>query len=124
MADAASLTDKATDAACSGDLGAALKLLNEALRRQPDYVPALINLGNVLADSGDADGASAAYERAIAAAPRSFEARANAGNFASEAGRVEEAIRHLRAVRTPEIDPAHQPPTLSLRLPPSPFLSP
>lgn len=43
--------------------------LNKALDENPNYVPALLNLGNLREDFGDRDGARAAYERALAVEP-------------------------------------------------------
>ena len=97
MPPASALTDAAADAAGRGDLDSALDLVRRALNVAPNHLPALICLGNVLADSGDTDGAAAAYQLALTAAPQSFEAHANAGLLASEMGRRDAAIKHLRA---------------------------
>lgn len=43
--------------------------LDGALEDNPDYVPALLNLGNLREDLGDRPGARAAYERALAVEP-------------------------------------------------------
>ena len=43
--------------------------LDAALEDNPDYVPALLNLGNLREDLGDRPGARAAYERALAVEP-------------------------------------------------------
>ena len=43
--------------------------LDAALEGNPDYVPALLNLGNLREDLGDRPGARAAYERALAVEP-------------------------------------------------------
>ncbi len=94
---ASALTDAAADAAGRGDLDSALDLVRRALNVAPNHLPALICLGNVLADGGDTDGAAAAYQLALTAAPQSFEAHANAGLLASEMGRRDAAIKHLRA---------------------------
>ena len=95
---AATLTDSATSAASEGDLDAALQLLRQALQISPKYGPALVNLGNVLADQGDVQGASDAYERAMAVEPDNFECHANAGMLYSDMdGRKDDAILHLRA---------------------------
>ena len=61
-------------------------------------MPALVCLGNVLAERGDASGAATAYGVALQAAPHSFEAHANAGLLAAEQpGRRAAALAHLRA---------------------------
>ncbi|HEY0311164.1 MAG TPA: sulfotransferase [Allosphingosinicella sp.] len=56
----------------SDDLGRAdlaEEALQEALRIAPDYVPALLNLGNLHEDRGALDEARAAFARALAIAP-------------------------------------------------------
>ena len=95
---AAALTDAAADAAGGGDLDSALALVRRALALAPQSVPALVCLGNVLAERGDASGAATAYGVALQAAPHSFEAHANAGLLAAEQpGRRAAALAHLRA---------------------------
>ena len=61
MPSAAALTDAAADAAGGGDLDSALALVRRALSLEPQSVPALVCLGNVLAERGDASGAATAY---------------------------------------------------------------
>ena len=56
MPSAAALTDAAADAAGGGDLDSALALVRRALSLEPQSVPALVCLGNVLAERGDAGG--------------------------------------------------------------------
>ena len=98
MPSAAALTDAAADAAGGGDLDSALALVRRALALAPQSVPALVCLGNVLAERGDASGAATAYGVALQAAPHSFEAHANAGLLAAEQpGRRAAALAHLRA---------------------------
>jgi tetratricopeptide (TPR) repeat protein len=98
MPSAAALTDAAADAAGGGDLDSALALVRRALSLEPQSVPALVCLGNVLAERGDASGAATAYGVALQAAPHSFEAHANAGLLAAEQpGRRAAALAHLRA---------------------------
>ena len=43
--------------------------LEQALRYNPDYVPALLNLGNLREDLGDREGARSAYQRALEIEP-------------------------------------------------------
>ncbi|MDF7775089.1 sulfotransferase [Sphingomonas sp. AOB5] len=52
-----------------GRSGDARAELEQALALDPDYVPALLNLGNLHEDLGDRDAACAAYARACAADP-------------------------------------------------------
>jgi tetratricopeptide (TPR) repeat protein len=49
---------------------AALEALQEALRLNPTYLPALLNMGNLAEDLGDAAEAHTAYERALQVSPR------------------------------------------------------
>ena len=49
----------------------AARELDAAILGNPNYVPALLNLGNLREDLGDADGAREAYAKALAADPRS-----------------------------------------------------
>ena len=98
MSSPRALTDAAADAAGEGNLALALDLVRRALGLAPESVPALICLGNVLAEQGDASGAATAYGVALQAAPHSFEAHANAGLLAAEQpGRRAAATAHLRA---------------------------
>lgn len=58
----------------SDDLGqsdAALAELEQALAIDPDYLSALLNLGNLYEDRGERDAARAAYARALSVAPTS-----------------------------------------------------
>ena len=50
VSSAAALTDAAADAAGGGDLDSALALVRRALSLEPQSVPALVCLGNVLAE--------------------------------------------------------------------------
>jgi protein O-GlcNAc transferase len=98
MPSAAALAGAAADAAGGGDLDSALALVRRALSLEPQSVPALVCLGNVLAERGDTSGAATAYGVALQAAPHSFEAHANAGLLAAEQpGRRAAALAHLRA---------------------------
>jgi len=66
-----------------GDLDGAVADLAQTLKREPRDIGALAGLGAILADSGQAEGALRAYDRALALAP-AFEplqeARARAQN--------------------------------------------
>ena len=83
--------------------------LDAALRIKPDYVPALLNLGNLREDQGERAGAREAYERALAAAPENALAlsRVAAVSFAPELD--EELAGRLRAaIARPGISPGEQ----------------
>ena len=67
-----------------------------ALERVPRYAPALANLGNLLFEQGDVDGAIARYEAAIAADEEYAVAHHNLGVAYKRAGRMGEAVRSMR----------------------------
>ncbi len=60
---------------------AAERELLAALERNADYVPALLNLGNLHEDRGEREPARTAYERALAIDPRCFLALARRANL-------------------------------------------
>jgi tetratricopeptide (TPR) repeat protein len=78
----------APQAACE-DFNAALELL-------PSHAPALTNLGNLLLEEGDVDGAIARYRAAIAADREYAIAYLNLGVAYKKSGRIAEAVRALR----------------------------
>jgi tetratricopeptide (TPR) repeat protein len=67
-----------------------------ALEARPAYVPALTNVGNLLFDAGDVQGAIAHYERAIALDSEYAVAHLNLGAAYKRAGRIADAVRALR----------------------------
>jgi tetratricopeptide (TPR) repeat protein len=68
----------------------------EALRLDPNLVPALINLGNVHYTRGALIEALVLYERAIGLNPSYFEAHFNLGNVLLDLGRLEDACLSYR----------------------------
>ena len=70
---------------------AAERELDQALRSNPDYVPALLNLGNLREDLGDRDGARDAYQRALAIEPANILALARLAGV-SHAAQLDEAL--------------------------------
>jgi tetratricopeptide (TPR) repeat protein len=68
----------------------------EALQRDPDLVPAIINLGNLHYTQGHLAEAQALYERAINLAPAYFEAHFNIANVLQDAGRLDQAVMAYR----------------------------
>lgn len=60
------------------------------------YAPALTNLGNLLLESGDFDGAIAKYEAALAADPDYAVAHFNLGVACKRAGNIGSGVRSLR----------------------------
>lgn len=77
-------------------LDEAVALYREALRRDPDLVPALINLGNAHYTRGALIEAQALYEKAIGIAPEFFEAHFNLGNVMHDLGRLDDACLSYR----------------------------
>ena len=68
----------------------------EALRLTPSHAPALTNLGNLMLEEGDVDGAIARYERAIAADAQYPVAHWNLSVAYKRTGRRADAVRELR----------------------------
>ena len=89
--------------------GEAQAELEAALRLKADYVPALLNLGNLREDQGDRAAAREAYQRALAAAPDNALAlsRLAAVSYAPELDE-ELATRLRQAIARPGISPAEQ----------------
>lgn len=74
----------------------AVEDFDAALKAQPAYAPALTNLGNLLFEAGDVQGAIARYERAIASDSEYAVAHLNLGAAYKRAGRIADAVRALR----------------------------
>lgn len=67
-----------------------------ALEVDPSFAPAIANIGNLLLEAGDLDGAIAAYERAIACDADYAVAYLNLGVAYKRRGRVADGVRALR----------------------------
>ena len=67
-----------------------------ALEVNPSFAPAIANIGNLLLEAGDLDGAIAAYERAIACDADYAVAYLNLGVAYKRRGRVADGVRALR----------------------------
>src|SRR5262249_2860794 len=63
------------------------------------------NLGNLLQDKDDLDGASASYQSALKARPRYAAARSNLGTVLLDQGKPDTAVREFRAAL--EHEPEH-----------------
>ena len=74
--------------AAEADLAAALKI-------NPHYVPAMLNLGNLHEDRGDREGARSAYEQALAVEPGSMLALARLAATANIRGKDDPVILRL-----------------------------
>ena len=78
--------------------------LGHALARDPDFVPALLNLGNLEEDLGQRDRARSCYERALGADPDNSLALARLGNCAEPSAAMAIAERLLSALRRTDIN--------------------
>jgi hypothetical protein len=88
---------------------AAARELEAALDKNPRYVPALLNLGNLREDLGDREGAREAYACALAADPNDRLALARLAGVSPAAELDEGLTEHLRAaLHTPGISAAEQ----------------
>lgn len=87
----------------AGDLAAARAAYERALRLEPSFFPALVNLSLAWARSGDPARAEAALRKALDANPRSAEAHFNLALLLAEGGKRAEAKAHLE--RALELDP-------------------
>ncbi|MEJ6788759.1 sulfotransferase [Brevundimonas sp. BR2-1] len=84
----------------------ALKDLEAALAVRPDYLPALLNLGNLHEDLGQRDAAREAYARALTVAPDHPVALARSAGLARPDGPDDPVIRSLRsALARPDLHP-------------------
>lgn len=84
----------------------ALKDLEAALAVAPDFLPALLNLGNLHEDMGRREAAQEAYARALAVAPGHPVALARSAGLARLGGPDDPVIRSLRTVLSePDLHP-------------------
>jgi tetratricopeptide (TPR) repeat protein len=79
-----------------GDRAGAEASFREALVAVADYPGALVNLGNMLLETGAGDEAIAYYRRALATDPDNAGAHFNLGVALKRAGRTGEGVHHLR----------------------------
>lgn len=81
--------------------------LQAAIRANPRFVPALMNLANLFEDHGRRDDALATYERVLDIDPKSFEALARYGYASRITSRDDPVIARLqRAMSDPDATPA------------------
>ena len=76
---------------------AAERELQAALRLNPRYIPALLNLGNLQEDRGRREAAAACYERILAIDPAHAEALARLAGLARVSGADDALVLRLRA---------------------------
>ena len=100
-----------------GDRAAAAQALEHTLSVQPDYVPALIWLGDTYLDLGQVDQAQAVFSRALTRQPNSAPALFGAGRAALAHRSYDEAVRHLeQALRVdPRATVIHYPLAMAYR---------
>ncbi len=80
----------------TGDFHAAADSAERAIRIQPDFAKALVNLGNALANLGENKQALESYRQAVLVAPEMAEAHNNLGAFLVRLDRNEEAVECFR----------------------------
>lgn len=81
-----------------GDPAGARLALERALALAPDYLPALLNLGNLHEDLGERDAARTVYARAVATAPASALALARLAGVSDLASPGDPLLRRLEVV--------------------------
>jgi tetratricopeptide (TPR) repeat protein len=74
----------------------AIRAYRQAIRLNPRYLDAFINLGNVLKDLGSASEAKEAYQQALVLDPSHADTHNNLGVMLKEEGRLKEAIESYR----------------------------
>jgi tetratricopeptide (TPR) repeat protein len=74
----------------------------KAIAAQPDSLPAHINLGAALSQTGDLAGALEQFEEALRLDPNHPDAHYNLGLLLSQSGRHDDAIKHLQVAVTNE----------------------
>jgi tetratricopeptide (TPR) repeat protein len=79
-----------------GDVAAAQAALDTALATYAACVPAIVNSGNLLLETGDVEGAIVRFQTAISLDPDYADAHHNLGVAYKRAGRRSEAVRELR----------------------------
>lgn len=87
-----------------GDLPAAVKASNEAMKLKPDHPAVLNNHCYVLTQAGDAAGALPYCEKAVQLAPKQAAVRHSHASALAQAGRCREAEEALAQART--LDPS------------------
>ncbi len=93
-----SVMARAQDALQRGELRAAIRLFEKAVKTEPGRFEAWANLGGLYLDTGKADQATAAFARALAIDPTSVPVLANAANLANQQGDSARALDLYRRV--------------------------
>ena len=85
--------------------GEEIRLLQEAVKRDPENGDAWIRLGNILMDSSRFDEAIEAYQKALAIDPKNVDVRVDLGSCYRKAGKPDKAVEEYRAAL--KLDPNH-----------------
>src|SRR5438876_4147308 len=80
----------------TNDVGSAIRLIRDAVERDPDNPIYHANLGNVFKDAGRLTDAIEAYRRALALRPEYAEVHNNLGYVLQASGMIEEGTAHYR----------------------------
>lgn len=102
-------TDRAAALVQEGKMQEAVLELQEALRANPGYVDAHVNLGGLLAEMGRSDEAIAHFREVITHRPDRADVRLRLGALLLQASRFDDAAKELEEVAraNPESAPAH-----------------
>jgi predicted Zn-dependent protease len=87
--------DKGNESQQAADFPSAIKHYQTALKIEPDFYPALNNLGAIFMRQKDLAQAEAAFLKSIQANPEDGEAYINLGHLSYEQGKFPDAIAHL-----------------------------
>jgi tetratricopeptide (TPR) repeat protein len=91
-------TDRAASLVQEGKLEEAVSELEEALRANPGYVDALVNLGGTMAELGRYDEAIARYQDVLKHRPDRADIRLRLGTLFIQTGKHSEAVKELEQV--------------------------
>ena len=82
-----------------------VKLLKEAVAKDPNNVNAWINLGNMMMDTSRFSEAADAYEKALAIDPKNVDVRVDMGTCYRNIGKPDLAVKEYR--KALEVNPQH-----------------
>lgn len=77
------------------DPAGAIKAYEQALQLSPDYLPALLNLGNTFEDLGERAAAAARYQQILDLAPQDTEALARLANLSRPTSSADEIVQRV-----------------------------
>jgi tetratricopeptide (TPR) repeat protein len=85
-----------------------IMLLREVLEKNPNFEPAIFNLGLLAIQSGQFDKAKLRFDRLLELDPKNWNAHFYLGIIAKETGKTDEAINHFKMVEANDPDPMMQ----------------